>query len=61
MGDELLNGRVAEDFERAAVEYGRECERRRGLEQLAGLLSEYPRTAVPGGPPVSVLSLPVLP
>jgi hypothetical protein len=61
MADDLLNGRVAEDFELAAIGHGRECERRRDLVQLAGLLSEYPRTAVPGGPPVSVLSLPELP
>jgi hypothetical protein len=45
MGDDLLNGREAADFELAAIEHGRDCELKR--EQLKGLLSEYPRPEVP--------------
>jgi hypothetical protein len=45
MGDTLLNGREAAGFELAAVAHGRECELEREREQLAGLLSEYPRAA----------------
>ena len=47
MSDDLLNGRRAEPFELAAIKYGRECELRRDLEQLAGLLADYPREPGP--------------
>jgi hypothetical protein len=43
MGDTLLNGRPAEDWELAAIGHGRQCDLERDLAQLAGLLSEYPR------------------
>jgi hypothetical protein len=59
MADDLLNGREATDWELAAVAHGRECERKRDREQLAGLLAEYPREAVPR--PVTDAPLPVLP
>lgn len=58
MADEMLNGRPAEDFEPAAIEHGRECERRRGRELLKGLLAEYPRDEVPVPRPAA--DLPVL-
>ena len=48
MSDDLLNGREATDFELAAIGHARQCERERELQQLAGLLTEYPRAAVPG-------------
>ena len=38
MGDTLLNGRLAEDFELAAIGHGRECDLARDLESLRGLL-----------------------
>ena len=47
MGDDLLNGRKAEPFELAAIRHGRECELRRDLRQLAGLLADYPRDPAP--------------
>jgi hypothetical protein len=53
MGDDLLNGRKATDFELAAVEHGRKCERDRDAEVVAGLLSEYPREPVPVSRPVT--------
>jgi len=59
MADDLLNGRKAADFELAAVEHGRECERKREREQLAGLLSEYPRAELPAGRPRHVTDLEV--
>jgi hypothetical protein len=59
MGDTLLNGRPAEDWELAAVAHGRECDLARDREQLAGLLAEYPRE--PSPVPRSVSDLPVLP
>jgi hypothetical protein len=44
VGDVLLNGRKATDWELAAVERGRRCERERDLELLAGVLAgEAPR------------------
>jgi hypothetical protein len=43
VGDNLLNGRPAEDWELAAIAHGRRCDLERDLEQLAGLLAEYPR------------------
>ena len=58
MGDTLLNGRPAEDFELAAIEHGRECDLARDLESLKGLLAEYPRDQVPVPRPVT--DLPVL-
>jgi hypothetical protein len=59
MGDDLLNGRPAEDFELAAVAHGRECDLARDREQLAGLLTEYRRP--PDVPSRPVQELPVLP
>jgi hypothetical protein len=59
VGDDLLNGRPAEDWELAAVARGRDCDFARDLEQLAGLLAEYPREPSPVPRPVT--DLPVLP
>ena len=59
MGDTLLNGRPAGDWELAAVEHGRRCDPGRDLALLAGLLAEYPREESPATRPVS--DLPVLP
>ena len=53
MSDDLLNGRKATDFELAAVEHGRKCERERDAAVLAGLLSEYPRQPGPVSRPVT--------
>ena len=53
MADDLLNGRPAEDWEAAAVAYGRQCELDRDLRQLAGLLAEYPREPSPVPRPVT--------
>ena len=39
MGEVLLNGRRPLDWELAALEHGRRCERDRDLELLAGLLT----------------------
>jgi hypothetical protein len=61
MGDTLLNGRPAGDFEPAAIEHGRKCDLKRDKEQLAGLLAEYPRAEVPATKPRPVSDLPVLP
>ena len=47
MSDDLLNGRPATDWELAAVDHARQCERERDLRQLAGLLAEYPREPGP--------------
>ena len=52
-GDEYLNGRLATDWEAAAVAHGRECELDRDLRQLAGLLAEYPREPSPVPRPVT--------
>ena len=38
----LLNGRPAEDFKLAAIEYSRRCELERDLRQLAGVLTGEP-------------------
>lgn len=43
MGDMLLNGRAAEDYEVAAIADGRRCDRERDQAVLGGLLAEYPR------------------
>jgi hypothetical protein len=59
MGDDLLNGRVAEERELAPVEHGRKCELDRDNAVLGGLLSEYPRPAEPSSRPVT--DLPGLP
>jgi hypothetical protein len=59
MGDTLLNGRPAEDWELAAIEHGRECDPARDRELLAGLLTEYRRP--PDVPSRPVTELPVLP
>jgi hypothetical protein len=56
VGDDLLNGRPAEDWELAAVARARQCERARDLEQLGGLLAEYPRAEVPASRPVADLA-----
>ena len=40
MGEVLLNGRRPLDFELAALEHGRRCERERDMELLAGLLPD---------------------
>jgi hypothetical protein len=60
MGDTLLNGRPAEDFEVAAMKHGRQCERDRDAEVVAGLLAD-PRAVAPVPRPVTDASLPVLP
>ncbi len=57
MGDMLLNGRPAEDFELAAIRPGRECDLKRDKELLAGLLAEYPRPPEPVSRPVTDLFL----
>ena len=57
MGDTLLNGRPAEDFELAAIAHGRRCDLERDLRQLDGLLSEYPRQPEPVSRRMSDLSL----
>jgi len=54
--DDLLNGRPAEDFERAAIVHGRECELARDTSVVAGLLAEYPREQVPAARPVTTLA-----
>ncbi len=48
MADGMLNGRVAEDFELAAIRHGRECERRRDLELLAGVTAGERAVPLPG-------------
>jgi hypothetical protein len=57
MTDDLLNGREATEWELAAVARGRECDLARDLEQLAGLLAEYPREPSPVPRPVTDLGL----
>jgi hypothetical protein len=57
MGDTLLNGRPAEDFELAAIAHGRRCEQERDAEVVAGLLAEYPREQAPVPRPVTDLGL----
>jgi hypothetical protein len=57
MGDTLLNGRPAEDFELTAIRHGRQCELERDMESIAGLLAEYPREPVPVPRPVTDLGL----
>jgi hypothetical protein len=57
MGDTLLNGRPAEDFELAAIADGRRCERDRDAAVVAGLLTEYPRADAPAPRPVTDLGL----
>jgi hypothetical protein len=57
MGDTLLNGRPAEDFEVAAIAHGRRCERDRDAEVVAGLLTEYPRADAPVSRPATDLGL----
>lgn len=56
MGDTLLNGREAEDFEVAAIGHGRECDLARDAEVVAGLLAEYPREPSPVPRPVTELA-----
>jgi hypothetical protein len=56
MGDTLLNGRPAEDFELAAIRDGRRCEQERDAEVVAGLLAEYPREQSPVPRPVTELA-----
>lgn len=50
MADVLLNGRVPEPWEAAALKRGTACDRARGEDLLAGLLAKYPRPE-PDGPP----------
>jgi hypothetical protein len=50
--DEYLNGRLATDWEAAALADARRCELDRDREQLAGLLTEY-RRPEPGQRPVT--------
>jgi hypothetical protein len=59
VGDTLLNGRPAEDWELAAIGHGRRCDLERDLRLLEGLLAEYPREPSPAPRPVQ--DLPVLP
>jgi hypothetical protein len=61
MGDTLLNGRPAEDFELAAIKDGRRCEQERDAEVVAGLLAEYPREQAPVLRPVLDVPLRMLP
>jgi hypothetical protein len=56
MGDLLLNGRPAEDFELAAIAHGRRCEQERDAEIVAGLLAEYPREPSPVPRPMTELA-----
>jgi hypothetical protein len=56
MGDTLLNGRPAEDFELAAIRHGRRCEQERDAEVVKGLLAEYPREPPPVLRPVTELA-----
>jgi hypothetical protein len=56
MGETLLNGREAEDFEVAAIAHGRRCDLDRDKESLAGLLAEYPREPSPVLRPVTELA-----
>ena len=57
VADEMLNGRLATDFEQAAIAHGRECELERDRSVVAGLLTEYPRDAEPFPRPVTDLGL----
>jgi hypothetical protein len=57
MGDDLLNGRPAEDWELAAIAHGRDCDLKRDREQLKGLLAEYPREPSPVPRPVTDLAV----
>jgi hypothetical protein len=59
MGDILLNGRAATDYELAAIGHARRCEFERDLKLLAGVLTN-PRPPEPASRPVSDV-LPVLP
>jgi hypothetical protein len=61
MGDMLLNGRPAEDFEVAAIADGRRCDLERDAEVVAGLLAEYPREPGPVPRPVTDVPLGLLP
>jgi len=61
MADELLNGREATDYELAAIGHGRQCDRDRDAEVVAGLIAEYPREPDPVPRPVTDAPLPVLP
>jgi hypothetical protein len=63
MGDTLLNGRPAEDFEAAAIRHGRRCELERDAEVVAGLTAgDAPRPETAAGRPVTGLAdLAVLP
>lgn len=42
MGEQLLNGRAATEAELAAIDRGRQCDRDRDLELLAGVLTGDP-------------------
>jgi hypothetical protein len=56
MGETLLNGREAEDFELAAVAHGRRCDLARDTEVVAGLRAAYPREPSPVLRPVTELA-----
>jgi len=56
MADELLNGREATSYELAAMKHGRQCERDRDAEVVAGLLTEYPRAEAPAARLVTTLA-----
>jgi hypothetical protein len=47
MADGLLNGREATGYELAAMKHGRQCERDRDAEVVAGLIADYPREQAP--------------
>lgn len=51
----LLNGRVPLDRELAAIEHGRQCERDRDLELLAGVLTGVPEPRYEGRPVTDIV------
>ena len=61
MADDLLNGREAMSFELAAMKHGRQCERDRDAEVVAGLIAEYSRAESPVPRPVTDAPLGMLP
>jgi len=56
MADGLLNGRKATDYELDALERGRQCERDRDAEVVAGLIAEYPRAESPAARPLTTVA-----
>ena len=55
MAAELLNGRVPLDYELAAIEHGRRCDRERDLELLAGVLTADPVPVHEGRPVTDIV------